>query len=136
MMCYARFVMLRGRCSCAISSRPTPSPTHESPLSPLFPLLPGNSPVTPLFPLLTQKQGGGACFLISCGRLRAVDCEPSLSPNFFVFSPHRYYLLNYMYNNIVGAPTYCKWFATGASTLKSGPSLSCGCQAEGRLNTN
>jgi hypothetical protein len=34
--------------------------------------------------------------------------------------------------NIVGAPTYCKWFATGASTLKSGPPPSCGGQAEGR----
>jgi hypothetical protein len=51
--------MLRGRCSCAISSRPSPSPVFQSPLSPLFPLLPGNSPVSPLFPLLTQKQGGG-----------------------------------------------------------------------------
>jgi len=52
--------MLRGRRSCAISERSTPSPTSQNPLSPLFPLHPGNSPVTPLFPLLTQKQGGGA----------------------------------------------------------------------------
>ena len=51
--------MLRGRCSCAISSHPSPSPTFQLPLSPLFPLLPGNPLVTPLFPLLTQKQGGG-----------------------------------------------------------------------------
>ena len=33
-----------------------------SPVTPLFPLHPGNSPVTPLFPLHTQKQGGGAPF--------------------------------------------------------------------------
>src|SRR5208337_4411219 len=41
------------------TTRPSPSPAFQLPLSPLFPLLPGNSPVTPLFPLLTQKQGGG-----------------------------------------------------------------------------
>jgi|SRR5271157_2493024 len=62
-MCYASPVMLRGRCSCAISGRPTPSSFASSslfpPLSALFPLHPRNSPVTPLFPLLTQKQGGG-----------------------------------------------------------------------------
>jgi hypothetical protein len=39
--------MLRGRCSCAIPTRRTPSPAFQLPL-------------TPLFPLLTQKQGGGA----------------------------------------------------------------------------
>jgi hypothetical protein len=61
-MCYASRVMLKGRCSCAISGRPTPSSFASSsllrPLTPLFPLHPRNSPVTPLFPLLTQKQGG------------------------------------------------------------------------------
>src|SRR5208337_4164754 len=58
-MCYASPVMLRGRCSCAVSARPTPSSYEKTLLTPLFPLLPGNSSVTPLFPLLTQKQGGG-----------------------------------------------------------------------------
>src|SRR5271157_1614209 len=55
--------MLRGRCSCAISERPTPSlfasPSLTCILTPLFPIHPGNYPVTPLFPLLTQKQRGG-----------------------------------------------------------------------------
>src|SRR5208337_4200421 len=62
-MCYPWAVMLRGRCSCAISDRLTPSSFALSslfrPLTPLFPLHPRNSPVTPLFPLLTHKQGGG-----------------------------------------------------------------------------
>src|SRR5208337_2125894 len=62
-MCYAWPAMLRGRCSCAISERPTPSsfasPSLTCHLTPLFPLHPRNTPVTPLFPLLTQKQGGG-----------------------------------------------------------------------------
>jgi hypothetical protein len=71
-VCYASPVMLRGRCSCAISDRPTPlpraifakgqtsfaPPSSLHPLSPLFPLHPRNAPVTPLVPLLTQKQGG------------------------------------------------------------------------------
>ena len=55
-------VMLRGRCSCAISECPTPSPfaspSLSHPLTPLFPLDASHSPVTPLFPLHTQKQGG------------------------------------------------------------------------------
>src|SRR5271157_2425272 len=61
--------MLRGRCSCTISERPTSSstlrllatnhpPLATSSLTPLFPLHPGNSLATPLFPLHTQKQGG------------------------------------------------------------------------------
>ena len=72
-MCYASPVMLRGRCSCAISGRsaerghkkraPHPHPHRKFPLSPLFPLHPRNSPVSPLFPLLTQKQGGGGVHL-------------------------------------------------------------------------
>jgi hypothetical protein len=61
-MCYALSVMLRGRCSCAISGRSTPSSFGSSsllcPLTPLFPLDASHSPVTPLFPLDTQKQGG------------------------------------------------------------------------------
>ena len=56
--------MLRGRCSCAISGRPTCSPFAPPSLlhsiTPLFPLHPRNSPVTPLFPLPTQKHGVGA----------------------------------------------------------------------------
>ncbi len=55
--------MLRGRCSSVISERPTPSPAPKNPLTPFFPLHPGNSPVTPLFPLHTQKQGGGGALL-------------------------------------------------------------------------
>ena len=58
-MCYASPVMLRGRCSCAISIPRTSSSAPQIPLTPLFPLHPRKSPVTPLFPLLTQKQGGG-----------------------------------------------------------------------------
>jgi hypothetical protein len=75
-MCYASPVMLRGRCSCAISIRPTPLPRAifakgEAPfvssslfrmLSPIIPLHPRNYTVTPLFPLLTQKQGVGGTF--------------------------------------------------------------------------
>src|SRR5208337_340581 len=52
--------MLRGRCSCAISGRPRPSPALKSPLSPIIPVHPGNSPVSPIIPVHTQKQGGGA----------------------------------------------------------------------------
>ena len=61
-MCYAFLVMLRGRCSCAISERPT-SPSFATssllrPLTPLFPLDARHSPVSPLFPLHAQKQWG------------------------------------------------------------------------------
>ena len=72
--------MLRGRCSCAISDRPTPLPAllslvtirpllvsshfepstfnfeRFSPLTPLFPLDASHSPVTPLFPLDTRNR--------------------------------------------------------------------------------
>jgi len=58
--------MLRGRCSCAISEVPTPSPFALPSLfrllSPIIPLHRRHSPVTPLFPLHTQKQGGGGHF--------------------------------------------------------------------------
>jgi hypothetical protein len=78
--------MLRGRCSCAISNRPTASSTlrllatrHSSLatafVSPLFPLHPGNSPVTPLFPLHPQKQGRGRLkSSANCGQ-SIVNCE-------------------------------------------------------------
>ena len=113
--------MLRGRGSCTISERPTPSSTLKTPLSPTIPVHPRNSPVTPLFPLHTQKQGGGGCFFTFHCRLSTVGCELSFPPNSFVFSHQYYYLLHYMTNNIVGAPTYCKRLTTGANTLKSGP---------------
>ena len=54
--------MLRGRCSCAISERLTPSPTSQNPLSPIIPVHPKNPPVSPIIPVHTQKQGGGGCF--------------------------------------------------------------------------
>src|SRR5208283_739317 len=51
-MCYASRVMLRGRCSCAISERPAALLFAFSSLS---------RTLTPLFPLHTQKHGGGGC---------------------------------------------------------------------------
>ncbi len=109
------------------------------------PLATSHSPLSLSIPVHTQKQGGGACFLeLSTGHPtkdvhpeRAARAEGSLfrfpiqlstfdfglllPPNSFVFSCRRYYILNYMNNNIVGAPTYCKCLATGARSLKSGP---------------
>jgi len=62
-MCYASPVMLRGRCSCTISERPTSSPFASSSLllslTPLFPLHARHSPVSPIIPALTQNIGGG-----------------------------------------------------------------------------
>jgi hypothetical protein len=85
---------MRERCSCAISSRSTPSPAFQSLLSPLFPLLPGNSPVSPFFPLLTQKQGGR-------GYEEAKDVNEV---------EHHLLLLTHAFTttliNIVGAPTF------------------------------
>jgi hypothetical protein len=49
--------MLRGRCTYAISERPTLSPAIENLLTPLFPLDTSHSPVTPLFPLDTRNRG-------------------------------------------------------------------------------
>src|SRR5208282_6337273 len=57
--------MLRGRCSCAISGRPRPSPALKSPLSPIIPVHPRNSPVSSIIPVHTQKQGGGALKMLS-----------------------------------------------------------------------
>ena len=74
-MCYALPVMLRGRCSCIISGRPTPLSFASSsllrPLTSLFPLHLRKPPVSPLFPLLTQKQGEAGAF----------------PPNVFAFNP-------------------------------------------------
>jgi hypothetical protein len=50
--------MLRGRCSCAISARPTPSPAFQSLLTPLFPLLTRNSPVSSFVSPTYAKTGG------------------------------------------------------------------------------
>src|SRR5208337_2771870 len=62
-MCYASPVMLRGRCSCAISDPPTPSlfatPSLFRTLSPTIPVHPRTAPVSPIIPVHTQKQGGG-----------------------------------------------------------------------------
>jgi hypothetical protein len=129
--------MLRGRCSCAISARPTSSPAPKLLLSPLFPLLPGKSPVSPLFPLLTQKQGGGGVgiprdpmtfttapvTLSSPGdsnrlensapncRLSAVNCKPAfLRPAFTTTSI-----------DIVGAPTFPFLHSYVAATFRWPP---------------
>ncbi len=110
--------MLRGRCSSAIparpgtstgtqTTRPIPSPAFQPPLSPLFPLHPGNPPVTPLFPLHTQKQGAGAHLP-----------QDVFFPNSFVFSRRSNYMLNYMNNYIVGAPTFVTLLTT-TSTPKN-----------------
>ncbi len=101
-------------------------------VSPIIPVDPRNPPVSPIIPVHTQKQGGGGCFFeLSTGHptkdahperaARAEGSLPSFSPNSFVFSHRRYYILNSMNNNIVGAPTYCIWFTTGASIFKVGP---------------
>src|SRR5271157_3982380 len=77
-MCYAPSAMLRGRCSCAISDRPTASSalrllaTSHSLARRSFG---GGGPLatallTPLFPLDTQKQGGrGVSFVASFASL-------------------------------------------------------------------
>src|SRR5208283_5870665 len=133
--------MLRGRCSCAISDRPTPSPallslpTSHPParrsfsgggplatalVTPIIPVHPRNTPVSPIIPVHTQKQGGGGClFQLSTGHPakdahperprrggRAEGSLPSFSPNSFVFSCSKYYLLNSINSNNVGAPTF------------------------------
>ena len=90
--------MLRGRGSCAISDRPTPSP-FASPslfrmLSPTIPVHPRNAPVSPIIPVHTQKQGGGGCLL------QILFCY-----NSFVFFRSVNHILNYMNTYIVGAPT-------------------------------
>ncbi len=62
-MCYAPPVMLRGRFSCAISERATPSPFALPSLFRLLsltiPVHPRNAPVSPIIPIHTQKPGGG-----------------------------------------------------------------------------
>jgi|SRR5271157_757685 len=84
--------MLRGRCSCAISGRPTSSsfasPSLLCPLTPLFPLDASHSPVTPLFPLHTQKQGvPPSCGLTNRSTSGMHPLRPmSVSPSFSVLS--------------------------------------------------
>ena len=51
--------MLRGRRSCAISDRPTPSSAPKNPLSPIIPVHTRRPPVSPIIPVHTQKQGDG-----------------------------------------------------------------------------
>jgi hypothetical protein len=97
-MCYPSPVMLRGRCSCAISGRPTPSSGPKNPLSPLFPLHPRKVPVSALFPLLTQKHGGGG-YPREAKEVKEIEevkyNRAFLTPAFTTKS-----------DNIVGAPTF------------------------------
>jgi len=69
-MCYASSVMLRGRCSCAISERPTPSlfatPSLFRTLSPIIPVHRRHSTANPIIPVHTQKQGGGGGIIFAC----------------------------------------------------------------------
>jgi len=51
--------MLRGRRSCVISGRPSPSPALKKPLSPIIPVHTRHSPVSPIIPVHAQKHGGG-----------------------------------------------------------------------------
>src|SRR5208283_3173931 len=100
MLCFP--VMLRGRCSCAIPTRPTSSPSPKFPLSPIIPVHPGHSPVSPIIPVHTQKQGGGGCFF----ELSTFNFELVLSDNSFLFFRSSNHMVNYMINHIVGAPTF------------------------------
>ena len=97
--------MLRGRCSCAISERPTPlsfaPPSLLHPLTPLFPLHPRISPVTPLFPLLTQKHGGGG-YPKEVREAKEVKGIEEVNYNRASLSP----LFTPTPINIVGAPTF------------------------------
>src|SRR5208283_6216802 len=81
-MCYASPVMLRGRRSCTISERPTPSSFVSSSLSrmltPTIPVHPRNAPVSPIIPVHTQKQGGGALLLNF--QLSTLNCLSLLAP--------------------------------------------------------
>jgi hypothetical protein len=90
-MCYPSLVMLEGRCSCAISGRPTPISARKSQLTPLFPLHPRNAPVSPFFPLHTQKQGGGDASCKMCSPITLLFCSTPLTTQV---------------STIVGAPTF------------------------------
>jgi hypothetical protein len=120
----------RGRRSCTISERPTSSfappllatshpPLATALLTPIIPAHPGHSSVSSIILAHTQIQGGGGCFFTFHCRLSTVGCELSFPPNSFVFSRCSYHCIIYMNNNIVGAPTFCKWLSTGATTLLS-----------------
>lgn len=67
-----------------------------SPLSSMFPVLTRHSSVRPIIPTHTQNHGGG-------GTLP----HDAFASNSFVFCPYVNYVDNYMYNYIVGAPTFC-----------------------------
>jgi hypothetical protein len=133
-MCYASPVMLRGRCSCAISGLSTRPPAPAIPVSPLFPpcperhsrrvhsrpslspllpLHPRNSPVTPLFPLLTHKQGGR-------GYKEAKEMKEAKDVN--EVEDH-HLLLTHAFTttliNIVGAPTFLRLQASARSQEQS-----------------
>ncbi len=73
----------------------SPLATCHSPLTPIIPALTNHFPVSPIIPALTQNIGGGGCPL-----------QNALAHNSFVFSRRVNYILNYMNNYIVGAPTF------------------------------
>ena len=83
-MCSGVLVMLQGRCSCANSERPRPSPAPKYPLSPIIPVHPRNSPVSPMIPVHTQKQGGGGLKKLSAtsGQRSGSKKKAALSPDF------------------------------------------------------
>src|SRR5208337_1873529 len=85
-MCYASPVMLRGRCSCAISDRPTPSLFATlslfRPLSLIIPVHPRTAPVSPIIPVHTQNRGGGVGYRNGnvpkiCRRADILECGGS-----------------------------------------------------------
>ncbi len=100
-MCYALFAMLRGRRSCAISGRPSPSPAPKSPLSPIIPVHPRNSPVSLIIPVHTQKQGGW-------GRRKEVKEEKEVEYAKDVDYARGFLMPSFTITscNIVGAPTF------------------------------
>jgi len=85
--------MLRGRGSCTISERPTPSSPLKTPLSLIIPVHPRFPPVSPIIPVHTQKQGGGGAFLNV--QLSTLNCLSPLTP----------IIPALMQNRGVGAPT-------------------------------
>ncbi len=87
------------------SLRFSPPATSHSPLSLTIPVDPGISPVTPIIPVHTQKHGGGG------------TPSDASADNSLVYITDC--LLAIKIQN-VGAPTYCNWLTTGASTFNGG----------------